>query len=41
MTFASKDALLAAMLIDISERLLSEGQRRADARAADGADAVT
>lgn len=26
--FASKDALLAAMLIDISERLLDEGERR-------------
>lgn len=38
--FASKDALLAAMLIDISERLLGEGRRRADARSAEGADAV-
>jgi AcrR family transcriptional regulator len=38
--FASKDALLAEMLIGISERLLSEGHRRADAFAADGADAV-
>jgi AcrR family transcriptional regulator len=38
--FASKDALLAEMLIDISKRLLSEGHRRADASAADGADAV-
>lgn len=38
--FASKDALLAEMLIDISERLLSEGHRRAGASAADGADAV-
>lgn len=38
--FASKDALLAEMLIDISERLLREGHRRADASAAGGADAV-
>jgi AcrR family transcriptional regulator len=38
--FASKDALLAEMLIDISKRLLSEGHRRADASAVDGADAV-
>lgn len=38
--FASKDALLAEMLIDISKRLLSEGHRRADASAADGSDAV-
>src|SRR5579872_5666106 len=38
--FASKDALLAEMLIDISERLLNEGHRRADVSAADGADAV-
>lgn len=38
--FASKDALLAEMLIDISRRLLSEGHRRADVSAADGADAV-
>jgi AcrR family transcriptional regulator len=38
--FASKDALLAEMLIDISERLLSEGHRRAEATAADGAAAV-
>jgi AcrR family transcriptional regulator len=38
--FASKDALLAEMLIDISRRLLSEGHRRADVTAADGADAV-
>ena len=38
--FPSKDALLAAMLIDISERLLGEGRRRAEACAADGADAV-
>ena len=38
--FASKDALLAEMLIGISERLLSEGNRRADASAADGPDAV-
>lgn len=38
--FASKDALLAEMLIGISERLLSEGNRRAAATAADGPDAV-
>jgi AcrR family transcriptional regulator len=38
--FASKEALLAEMLIDISKRLLSEGHQRADASAADGADAV-
>jgi AcrR family transcriptional regulator len=38
--FASKEALLAEMLIDISRRLLSEGHRRADASAAEGADAV-
>lgn len=38
--FASKDALLAEMLVDISERLLSEGHRRADASAASGPDAV-
>src|ERR1700733_9908819 len=38
--FASKDALLAEMLIDISERLLNEGHRRADAAEANGADAV-
>ncbi len=38
--FASKDALLAMMLIDISERLLTEGHRRVDAEAANGAGAV-
>jgi AcrR family transcriptional regulator len=38
--FASKDALLAEMLIGISGRLLGEGHRRADASAASGADAV-
>jgi AcrR family transcriptional regulator len=38
--FASKDALLAEMLIGISELLLSEGHRRADASGAHGADAV-
>jgi AcrR family transcriptional regulator len=38
--FASKDALLAEMLIDISERLLGEGRRRAEAEAAEGAGAV-
>lgn len=34
--FASKEALLGEMLVDISERLLSEGQRRADGAAAEG-----
>lgn len=38
--FASKDALLAEMLIGISERLLSEGRRRAGASAVSGPDAV-
>lgn len=38
--FASKDALLAEMLIGISERLLGEGRRRAAASAAGGAEAV-
>jgi AcrR family transcriptional regulator len=38
--FASKDALLGAMLVDISERLLSEGAARAGAARDDGADAV-
>jgi AcrR family transcriptional regulator len=38
--FASKEALLGEMLVGISERLLSEGRRRADDAAADGADAV-
>jgi AcrR family transcriptional regulator len=38
--FASKDALLGAMLVGISERLLSEGQARADAAAAEGPQAV-
>ncbi|PVG81958.1 TetR family transcriptional regulator [Nocardioides gansuensis] len=38
--FASKDALLGAMLVDISERLLSEGQQRADAAAEEGPDVV-
>lgn len=38
--FASKDALLAEMLVDISERLLSEGHRRAEASAASGPAAV-
>jgi len=38
--FPSKDALLGAMLVDISERLLSEGQARADAAEPDGPDAV-
>lgn len=34
--FASKDALLGAMLVDISERLLSEGEARASAAGSDG-----
>jgi AcrR family transcriptional regulator len=38
--FASKDALLAEMLIGISEQLLNEGHHRADASAAGGTDAV-
>ena len=38
--FASKEALLAEMLVGISERLLSEGRRRAGASAAGGATAV-
>lgn len=38
--FASKDALLGEMLVAISERLLDEGQRRADAAAEQGPDAV-
>lgn len=38
--FASKDALLAEMLVGISERLLEEGRRRAEATAADGPRAV-
>lgn len=38
--FASKDALLGAMLVDISRRLLTEGTRRADAVRGDGPDAV-
>ena len=38
--FANKEALLGEMLVDISERLLSEGQRRAEAVAADGPQAV-
>lgn len=38
--FPSKDALLGAMLVDISERLLSEGTARADAARDDGPDAV-
>ncbi len=37
--FASKDALLGAMLVDISERLLSEGEARAVAVSAAGGDA--
>lgn len=38
--FASKDALLAEMLIGISERLLGEGLKRAEASAAGGAESV-
>ena len=38
--FASKEALLGEMLVGISERLLSEGRRRADHTAGDGPDAV-
>lgn len=38
--FASKEALLGEMLVGISERLLAEGQRRADEAAATGPDAV-
>ncbi|MGA8246010.1 MAG: helix-turn-helix domain-containing protein, partial [Nocardioides sp.] len=37
--FASKDAVLAAMLVGISERLLDEGRARV-ARAGDARDAV-
>lgn len=38
--FASKEALLGEMLVGISDRLLTEGQRRALAAGADGPDAV-
>lgn len=38
--FAGKEALLGAMLTDISERLLTEGSARARAARADGPDAV-
>ena len=38
--FSSKDALLGAMLVDISQRLLTEGTARADAAADEGPDAV-
>lgn len=38
--FASKEALLGEMLVGISERLLSEGRRRADEAAMAGPDAV-
>jgi AcrR family transcriptional regulator len=38
--FASKDALLGAMLVDISRRLLVEGTARAEAARPDGPDAV-
>ncbi|WP_203335634.1 TetR/AcrR family transcriptional regulator [Nocardioides limicola] len=37
--FASKDALLGAMLVDISETLLAEGTARARAARSDGPDA--
>jgi AcrR family transcriptional regulator len=38
--FAGKDALLGAMLVDISERLLAEGTMRAEAARVDGPGAV-
>jgi AcrR family transcriptional regulator len=38
--FASKDALLGAMLVGISEQLLTEGARRAQRAESGGADAV-
>lgn len=38
--FASKDALLGTMLVDISERLLAEGTVRAEAARDDGPEAV-
>lgn len=38
--FASKEAILGEMLVGISERLLTEGRRRADDAAAGGADAA-
>lgn len=38
--FAGKDALLGAMLVDISETLLREGTARADAARGEGAEAV-
>jgi AcrR family transcriptional regulator len=38
--FAGKDALLGAMLVDISETLLGEGTARADAARGEGAEAV-
>lgn len=38
--FTSKDALLGAMLVDISERLLTEGTARADAARAEGPESV-
>jgi AcrR family transcriptional regulator len=38
--FASKDALIGAMLVDISERLLAEGTARADAARSEGPEAV-
>ncbi|MFT4164710.1 MAG: TetR/AcrR family transcriptional regulator [Microlunatus sp.] len=38
--FASKEAILGEMLVGISERLLTEGSRRADDAASAGSDAV-
>lgn len=38
--FASKESILGEMLVGISERLLTEGQRRADEAAPTGPDAV-
>ena len=38
--FPNKEALLGQMLVGISERLLAEGRRRADAAAAEGPEAV-
>ena len=39
--FANKEAILGEMLVGISERLLSEGQRRADDAATDSAAVLT
>ncbi|WP_036555914.1 TetR/AcrR family transcriptional regulator [Nocardioides insulae] len=38
--FANKEALLGAMLVGISDRLLAEGRGRSEAAAGEGADAV-